>query len=92
MSAEVVDATLKGFLIGIQFIILLIVVIITIIDMKNTKKQLNQTDNWIKSIDNQMKFEQCMLDNIDSLAKKVLIIENQLGIKEEEEEEEPKDE
>lgn len=90
MSAEVVDATLKGFLIGIQFIILLIVIIVTIIDMKNTKKELRQTDNWIKSIDNQMKFEKCMLDNIDSLAKKVLIIENQLGIKDEKEE--PKDE
>ncbi len=90
MSAEVVDATLKGFLIGVQFIILLIIIIITIIDMKNTKKELRQTDNWIKSIDNQMKFEKCMLNNIDDLAKKVLIIENQLGIKDEEEE--PKDE
>lgn len=89
MSVEVVDATLKGFLIGVQFVILMVMVIITIIDIKNTKKEWKQTDNWIKSIDNQMKFEKCMLDNIDSLAKKVLIIENQLGIKNEEE---PKDE
>lgn len=89
MSVEVVDATLKGFLIGVQFVILMVMVIITIIDIKNTKKEWKQTDNWIKSIDNQMKFEKCMLDNIDSLAKKVLIIENKLGIKNEEE---PKDE
>ena len=89
MSVEVVDATLKGFLIGVQFVILMVMVIITIIDIKNTKKEWKQTDNWIKSIDNQMKFEKCMLDNIDRKKKKVLIIENKLGIKNEEE---PKDE
>lgn len=88
-NTELISYAIKGFLIGTQLVLLLIMIIVVIIDMKNTKKELKQTDNWIKSIENQMKFEKCILNNIDELSKKILIIENQLDIKDKEE---PKDE
>ena len=75
---------IQGFLSGLQICFFLVFIIITIIDLKNTKKQWKQTDDWIKSIDNQMKFEKSMVDTMVNQDERLDKIEEHLGIKEEE--------
>ena len=83
-NVEAAKYLINGFLIGLQCTLMLVFIIITIIDLKNTKKQWKQTDDWIKSIDNQMKFEKSMVDTMVNQDERLDKIEEHLGIKEEE--------
>lgn len=83
-NVEAAKYLINGFLIGLRCTLMLVFIIITIIDLKNTKKQWKQTDDWIKSIDNQMKFEKSMVDTMVNQDERLDKIEEHLGIKEEE--------
>lgn len=76
----------QGFLSGLQICLFLVFIIVTIIDMRRTKQDWKATDNWIKNIENQMKFEKQMLDMIVKQDTRIDKIEERLGIKEEENE------
>ena len=75
----------QGFLSGLQICFFLVFIVVTIIDMRRTKQDWKATDKWIKNIENQMKFEKQMVDKQDHRLDK---IEEHLGIKEEEKEDE----
>ena len=83
-SPEQAKLIIQGFLIGIQCSLMLVFLIVTIIDLKNTRKDWKRTDDWIKSIDTQMKFEKQMIDMIVKQDNRLDKIEENLGIKEEE--------
>jgi sensor domain CHASE-containing protein len=77
---------IQGFLSGLQICFFLVFIVVTIIDMRRTKQDWKATDNWIKNIENQMKFEKQMLDMIVKQDARIDKIEEHLGIKEEENE------
>lgn len=83
-SPEQAKLIIQGFLIGIQCSLMLVFLIVTIIDLKNTRKDWKRTDDWIKSIDTQMKFEKQMIDMIVKQDNRLDKIEENLDIKEEE--------
>ena len=83
-NPEQAKLIIQGFLIGIQCSLMLVFLIVTIIDLKNTRKDWKRTDDWIKSIDTQMKFEKQMIDMIVKQDNRLDKIEENLGIKEEE--------
>ena len=85
-NPEAAKYLINGFLIGLQCTLMLVFIIITIIDLKNAKKQWKQTDDWIKSIELQHKFESTMADCINNNENRISNIEEKLGIKEEEDE------
>ena len=86
-NVEAAKYLINGFLIGLQCTMMLVFIIITIIDLKNTKKQWKQTDDWIKSIDMQMKLEKGIVDRLVEEDERLDKIEEHLGIKKEEEDE-----
>lgn len=83
-NPEQAKLIIQGFLIGIQCSLMLVFLIVTIINLKNTRKDWKRTDDWIKSIDTQMKFEKQMIDMIVKQDNRLDKIEKNLGIKEEE--------
>ena len=83
-NPEQVKLIIQGFLIGLQCSLMLIFLIVTIIDLKNTRKEWKRTDDWIQSIDMQMKFEKQMMDMIVKQDNRLDKIEENLGMKEEE--------
>lgn len=85
-EAMMVKGMINCFLIGFQCTLMLVFLICTIIDLKNTRKDWKKTDDWIKSIDNQLKFEGQMVDMIVKQDHRLDNIEEKLGIKEEENE------
>ena len=76
----------QGFLSGLQICFFLVFIIVTVIDMRRTNKDWKSTENWIKHIENQMKFEGQMVDMIVKQDHRLDKIEEKLGIKEEEDE------
>ena len=74
----------QGFLSGLQICFFLVFIVVTIIDMRRTKKDWKATDKWIKNIENQMKFEGQMVDMIVKQDHRLDKIEEHLGIKKEE--------
>lgn len=76
----------QGFLSGLQICFFLVFIIVTTIDMRRTNKDWKSTENWIKNIENQMKFEGQMVDMIIKQDHRLDKIEEKLGIKEEEDE------
>lgn len=76
----------QGFLSGLQICFFLVFIIVTIIDMRRTNKDWKSTENWIKHIENQMKFEGQMVNMIVKQDHRLDKIEEKLGIKEEEDE------
>lgn len=78
---------IQGFLSGLQICFFLVFIIVTVIDMRRTKKDWKSTENWIKKLESQMKFESQMVDMIIKQDHRLDIIEEHLGIKEEEEDE-----
>lgn len=78
---------IQGFLSGLQICFFLIFIIVTIIDMRRTKQDWKSTENWIKNIETQMKFEGQMVDMIVKQDNRLDKIEEHLGIKKEEENE-----
>ena len=83
-NPEQAKLIIQGFLIGLQCSLILIFLIVTIIDLKNTRKEWKRTDDWIQSIDMQMKFEKQMMDMIVKQDNRLDKIEENLGMKEEE--------
>ena len=83
-NPEQAKLIIQGFLIGLQCSLMLIFLIVTIIDLKNTRKEWKRTDDWIQSIDMQMKFEKQMMDTIVRQDNRLDKIEENLGMKEEE--------
>ena len=83
-NPEQAKLIIQGFLIGLQCSLMLIFLIVTIIDLKNTRKEWKRTDDWIESIDMQMKFEKQMMDMIVKQDNRLDKIEENLGMKEEE--------
>ena len=83
-NPEQAKLIIQGFLIGMQCSLMLIFLIVTIIDLKNTRKEWKRTDDWIESIDIQMKFEKQMMDMIVKQDNRLDKIEENLGMKEEE--------
>ena len=83
-NPEQAKLIMQGFLIGLQCSLMLIFLIVTIIDLKNTRKEWKRTDDWIESIDMQMKFEKQMMDMIVKQDNRLDKIEENLGMKEEE--------
>lgn len=83
-NPEQAKLIIQGFLIGLQCSLMLIFLIVTIIDLKNTRKEWKRTDDWIQSIDMQMKFEKQMMDMIVKQDSRLDKIEENLGMKEEE--------
>ena len=83
-NPEQAKLIIQGFLIGMQCSLMLIFLIVTIIDLKNTRKEWKRTDDWIESIDMQMKFEKQMMDMIVKQDNRLDKIEENLGMKEEE--------
>lgn len=75
---------IQGFLSGLQICFFLIFIVVTMIDIRRTKQDWKSTENWIKNIDNQMKFEKQMLDMIIKQDGRLDVIEEHLGIKKEE--------
>lgn len=75
----------QGFLSGLQICFFLVFIVVTVIDMRRTKKDWKSTENWIKNIENQMKFESQMVDMIVKQDNRLDRIEEHLGIKNEEE-------
>lgn len=76
----------QGFLSGLQICFFLVFIVVTVIDMRRTKKDWKSTEDWIKNIENQMKFEAQMVDMIVKQDNRLDKIEEKLGIKEEENE------
>lgn len=76
----------QGFLSGLQICFFLVFIIVTVIDMRRTNKDWKSTENWIKHIENQMKFEGQMVNMIVKQDHRLDKIEEKLGIKEEEDE------
>lgn len=76
----------QGFLSGLQICFFLVFIVVTVIDMRRTNKDWKSTENWIKHIENQMKFEAQMVDMIVKQDRRLDKIEEKLGIKEEENE------
>lgn len=85
-EAMMLKGMISCFLIGFQCTLMLVFLICTIIDIKNAKKDLKATENWINSIELQHKFEQVILDNLNSQDDRLDVIEEKLGIKEDEDE------
>ena len=56
-NPEAARLVIQGFLIGLQCTLMLIFIIITIIDLKNTRKEWKSTESWINQVDTQLKFE-----------------------------------
>lgn len=83
-NPEQAKLIIQGFLIGLQCSLMLIFLIVTIIDLRNTRKEWKRTDDWIQSIDMQMKFEKQMMDMIVRQDNRLDKIEENLGMKEEE--------
>ena len=83
-NPEQAKLIIQGFLIGLQCSLMLIFLIVTIIDLRNTRKEWKRTDDWIESIDMQMKFEKQMMDMIVRQDNRLDKIEENLGMKEEE--------
>ena len=83
-NPEQAKLIMQGFLIGLQCSLMLIFLIVTIIDLRNTRKEWKRTDDWIESIDMQMKFEKQMMDMIVKQDNRLDKIEENLGMKEEE--------
>jgi len=83
-NPEVARLVIQGFLVGLQCTLMLIFIIITIIDLKNTRKEWKSTESWIAQIDKQLKFEGQMLDMIVKQDNRLDKIEEHLGIKKEE--------
>ena len=83
-NPEQAKLIMQGFLIGIQCSLMLIFLIVTVIDLKNTRKEWKRTDDWIESIDMQMKFEKQMMDMIVKQNNRLDKIEENFGMKEEE--------
>ena len=83
-NPEQTKLIIQGFLIGIQCSLMLVFLIVTIIDLKNTRKDWKRTDDWIQSIDIQMKFEKQMMNMIVRQDNRLDKIEENLGMKEEE--------
>ena len=86
-NPETAKLFIQGFLIGLQCTLMLVFIIITIIDLKNTKKEWKSTESWINQIDTQLKFEAQMVDMIVKQDNRLSKIEENLGIKEEKEDE-----
>ena len=86
-NPEAARLVIQGFLIGLQCTLMLIFIIITIIDLKNTRKEWKSTESWINQIDTQLKFEAQMVDMVVKQDNKLSKIEEYLGIKEEKEDE-----
>lgn len=82
-NPEQAKLIIQGFLIGLQCSLMLIFLIVTIIDLRNTRKEWKRTDDWIESIDIQMKFEKQMMDMIVRQDNRLDKIEENLGMKEE---------
>lgn len=78
----------QGFLSGLQICFFLVFIVVTVIDMRRTNKDWKSTENWIKNIESQMKFEGQMVDMIIKQDARLDKIEEHLGIKEEEKEDE----
>lgn len=78
----------QGFLSGLQICFFLVFIIVTVIDMRRTNKDWKSTENWIKNIESQMKFEGQIVDMIVKQDARLDKIEEHLGIKEEEKEDE----
>jgi len=78
----------QGFLSGLQICFFLVFIVVTVIDMRRTNKDWKSTENWIKNIESQMKFESQMVDMIVKQDARLDKIEEHLGIKEEEKEDE----
>lgn len=74
----------QGFLSGLQICFFLVFIVVTVIDMRRTNKDWKSTENWIKNIESQMKFEGQMVDMIVKQDARLDKIEEHLGIKEEE--------
>ena len=83
-NPEQAKLIIQGFLIGLQCSLMLIFLIVTIIDLRNTRKEWKRTDDWIESIDTQMKFEKQMMNMIVRQDNRLDKIEENLGMKEEE--------
>ena len=83
-NPEQTKLIIQGFLIGIQCSLMLVFLIVTIIDLKNTRKDWKRTDDWIQSIDIQMKFEKQMMNMIVRQDNRLDKSEENLGMKEEE--------
>lgn len=78
----------QGFLSGLQICFFLVFIVVTVIDMRRTNKDWKSTENWIKNIESQMKFEGQIVDMIVKQDARLDKIEEHLGIKEEEKEDE----
>lgn len=78
----------QGFLSGLQICFFLVFIVVTVIDMRRTNKDWKSTENWIKNIESQMKFEGQIVDMIVKQDARIDKIEERLGIKEEEKEDE----
>lgn len=74
----------QGFLSGLQICFFLVFIVVTVIDMRRTKKDWKSTENWIKNMESQMKFEGQIVDMIVKQDARLDKIEEHLGIKEEE--------
>ena len=79
---------IQGFLSGLQICFFLVFIVVTVIDMRRTKQDWNSTKTWIDQIDKQLKFEGQMVDMIVKQDARLDKIEEHLGIKEEEKEDE----
>lgn len=79
---------IQGFLSGLQICFFLVFIVVTVIDMRRTNKDWKSTENWIAQIDKQLKFEGQMVDMIVKQDARLDKIEEHLGIKEEEKEDE----
>ena len=79
---------IQGFLSGLQICFFLVFIVVTVIDIRRTKQDWKSTENWINQIDKQMKFESQVVDMIVKQDNRLDKIEEHLGIKEEEKEDE----
>lgn len=79
---------IQGFLSGLQICFFLVFIVVTVIDMRRTKQDWNSTKTWIDQIDKQLKFEGQIVDMIVKQDARLDRIEEHLGIKEEEKEDE----
>lgn len=87
-DAVVAKMLVQGFLSGLQICFFLVFIVVTVIDMRRTNKDWKSTENWIKNIESQMKFEGQIVDMIIKQDARLDKIEEHLGIKEEEKEDE----
>lgn len=85
-NPEIAKLIIQGFLIGLQCALMLMFIIVTIIDLKNTKKEWHTTKDWISQTENQLKFERQLIDIMTEQDSRLSKVEEKLNIKEDENE------